>query len=66
MLHDAIATYEHSLRASVDMVSEHDFDAVVELLADSRRQCEKLGELQHAPSEHHPSEHHPGEHRGSR
>ena len=37
MLHDAFATYEHSLRASVDMVSEHDFDSVVELLADPRR-----------------------------
>ena len=37
-LHDAFATHEHSLRASVDMVSEHDFDAVIDLLADSRRQ----------------------------
>ena len=32
---DAFATYEHSLRASVDMVSEHDFDAVIELLGRS-------------------------------
>ena len=43
LLRDAFATYEHSLRASVDMVSEHDFDAVIELLADSRRRVLSLG-----------------------
>src|ERR1700686_4601707 len=43
MLHDAFATYEHSLRASIDMVSEHDFDAVVDLLADSRGRVLSLG-----------------------
>jgi len=43
MLHEAFATYEHSLRASVDMVSEHDFDAVVDLLADPRRRVLSLG-----------------------
>lgn len=43
MLHDAFATHEHSLRSSVDMVSEHDFDSVVELLADSRRRVLSLG-----------------------
>jgi DNA-binding MurR/RpiR family transcriptional regulator len=42
-LHDAFATHEHSLRASVDMVSEHDFDAVIDLLADSRRRVLALG-----------------------
>jgi DNA-binding MurR/RpiR family transcriptional regulator len=42
-LHDAFATFEHSLRASRDMVSEHDFDAVVELLADPRRRVLSLG-----------------------
>ena len=43
MLREAFATYEHSLRASLDMVSEHDFDAVVDLLADSRRRVLSLG-----------------------
>ena len=40
---DAFATYEHSLRASVDMVSEHDFDAVVDLLCDPRGRVLALG-----------------------
>jgi DNA-binding MurR/RpiR family transcriptional regulator len=43
LLRDAFSTYEHSLRASVDMVSEHDFQAVIELLADSRRRVLSLG-----------------------
>jgi DNA-binding MurR/RpiR family transcriptional regulator len=43
MLREAFATYEHSLRSSLDMVSEHDFDAVVDLLADSRRRVLSLG-----------------------
>lgn len=43
MLHDAFVTYEHSLRISLDMVSEHDFDAVVDLLADPRRRVLSLG-----------------------
>jgi DNA-binding MurR/RpiR family transcriptional regulator len=43
MLHDAFATYEHSLRASVDMVSEHDFESVIDLLADPRRRVLSLG-----------------------
>jgi DNA-binding MurR/RpiR family transcriptional regulator len=42
-LRDAFATSEHSLRSSVDMVSEHDFDSVVELLGDSRRRVLSLG-----------------------
>jgi DNA-binding MurR/RpiR family transcriptional regulator len=43
MLHDTFATCEHSLRTSVDMVSEHDFDAVIDLLADPRRRVLLLG-----------------------
>jgi len=42
-LQDAFATQEHSLRASVGMVSEHDFDAVIELLCDPRRRVLALG-----------------------
>jgi DNA-binding MurR/RpiR family transcriptional regulator len=42
-LQDAFTTFEHGLRASRDMVSEHDFDAVVELLADPRRRILSLG-----------------------
>ena len=42
-LREAFATYEHSLRASLDMVSEHDFEAVVDLLADPRRRVLSLG-----------------------
>jgi len=43
LLHDAFATFDHSLRASRDMVSERDFEAVVELLADPRRRVLTLG-----------------------
>src|ERR1019366_7108779 len=43
VLRDAFETYEHSLRASIDMVSEHDFDAVIDLLSDSRRHVLTLG-----------------------
>ncbi len=42
-LQDAFVTFEHSLRASRDLLSEHDFDAVVELLADPRRRVLSLG-----------------------
>ncbi len=42
-LQDAFAIHEHSLRASVGMVSEHDFDAVIELLCDTRRRVLALG-----------------------
>ena len=43
MLHESFATYEHSLRTSLDMVSEHDFEAVVDLLCDPRRRVLALG-----------------------
>jgi DNA-binding MurR/RpiR family transcriptional regulator len=43
VLHEAFATFEHSLRANQDMVSEHDFEAVIELLADPRRRVFSLG-----------------------
>ncbi|MGA7986972.1 MAG: MurR/RpiR family transcriptional regulator [Candidatus Dormiibacterota bacterium] len=43
VLHDSFATFEHSLRASLDMVSQHDFDAVVDLLSDPRRRILALG-----------------------
>ena len=43
LLHDSFATFEHSLRASLDMVSEHDFEAVSDLLADPRRRVLTLG-----------------------
>ena len=43
LLRDSFATFEHSLRASRDMVSEHDFEAVSDLLADPRRRVLTLG-----------------------
>jgi DNA-binding MurR/RpiR family transcriptional regulator len=43
VLHDSYATFEHSLRASLDMVSKHDFDAVVDLLSDPRRRILAVG-----------------------
>ena len=43
VLHDSFATFEHSLRASLDMVSKHDFDAVVDLLSDPRRRVLAVG-----------------------
>ncbi len=43
VLHDSFATFEHSLRTSLDMVSEHDFEAVVDLLSSSRGRVLALG-----------------------
>jgi len=43
VLHDSFSTFEHSLRASRDMVSEHEFESVVDLLADPRRRVLTLG-----------------------
>jgi DNA-binding MurR/RpiR family transcriptional regulator len=43
VLHDSFATFEHSLRTSLDMVSEHDFEAVVDLLSSSRGRILALG-----------------------
>jgi DNA-binding MurR/RpiR family transcriptional regulator len=43
VLHDSFATFEHSLRASLDMISKHDFDAVVGLLSDPRRRILAVG-----------------------
>jgi len=43
VLHDAFSTFEHSLRASRDMVSDHEFESVVDLLADPRRRVLTLG-----------------------
>jgi DNA-binding MurR/RpiR family transcriptional regulator len=43
VLRDSYATFEHSLGASLDMVSEHDFDAVVDLLSLSRGRVLALG-----------------------
>lgn len=43
VLHDSFATFEHSLMASLDMVSEHDFEAVVDLLSNSRGRVLSLG-----------------------
>lgn len=43
VLRDSYATFEHSLGASLDKVSEHDFDAVVDLLSRSRGRVLALG-----------------------
>jgi DNA-binding MurR/RpiR family transcriptional regulator len=43
LLRDSYATFEHSIGASLDMVSEHDFDAVVDLLSNSRGRVLALG-----------------------
>jgi DNA-binding MurR/RpiR family transcriptional regulator len=43
VLRDSFATFEHSLRTSLDMVSEHDFEAVVDLLSSSRGRVLALG-----------------------
>ena len=43
VLRDSYATFEHSLGASLGMVSEHDFDAVVDLLSLSRGRVLALG-----------------------
>jgi DNA-binding MurR/RpiR family transcriptional regulator len=43
LLRDSYATFEHSLGASLDMVSEHDFDAVVDLLSLSKGRVLALG-----------------------
>jgi DNA-binding MurR/RpiR family transcriptional regulator len=43
LLHDSFATFEHGLSSSLDMVSEHDFEAVVDLLANTRGRVFALG-----------------------
>jgi DNA-binding MurR/RpiR family transcriptional regulator len=43
LLRDSYATFEHSIGASLDKVSEHDFDAVVDLLSHSRGRVLALG-----------------------
>jgi DNA-binding MurR/RpiR family transcriptional regulator len=43
VLRDSYATFEHSLGSSLDKVSEHDFDAVVDLLSLSRGRVLALG-----------------------
>jgi DNA-binding MurR/RpiR family transcriptional regulator len=43
VLHDSFATFEDGLSSSLDMVSEHDFEAVVDLLANARGRVLALG-----------------------
>jgi len=49
VLHDSFTTFEHSLRATLGMVSDHDFEAVADLLADPRRRVLTLGGRLSAP-----------------
>jgi DNA-binding MurR/RpiR family transcriptional regulator len=42
-LREAFSAFEHTLRASLDMISDHDFETVAHLLADPRRRVVVLG-----------------------